>query len=172
MSPGEQPDYELRCTDSVDGSTDWSPPQVFAGADEGFFDNALVRTSSGWVVVLARGPNLHATSDFLAQGLWWTTGQSASMNRSAWTPLQRFLDADQHGTQAWMARVPMDPPSPSHRQAETQRTQPSSSPEPVPPHYGRMLAMQHLGRLRRPPSPRPSTSPRLPSRLIFRHLSP
>jgi hypothetical protein len=104
VSPGEQPDYELRCTDSVDGSTDWSPPQVFAGADEGFFDNALVRTSSGWVMVLARGPNLHATSDFLAQGLWWTTGQSASMNRSAWTPLQRFLDADQHGTQAWMAR--------------------------------------------------------------------
>ena len=35
VGPGEQPDYELRCTDSVDGITDWSPPQVFAGPDEG-----------------------------------------------------------------------------------------------------------------------------------------
>ena len=84
VGPGEQPDYELRCTDSVDGITDWSPPQVFAGPDEGFFDNTLAHTSTGWVMILARGSNLHATSDFPAQGLWWTTAPTASAD---WTVL-------------------------------------------------------------------------------------
>ncbi|GEM_PF-5984290 len=53
---GEQPDYELRTTTSDDGLTGWTPPRVWAWAEEGFFDNAVVRTTRGWTMVLAEGP--------------------------------------------------------------------------------------------------------------------
>ena len=155
VGPGEQPDYELRCTDSVDGITDWSPPQVFAGPDEGFFDNTLAHTSTGWVMILARGSNLHATSDFPAQGLWWTTAPTASADRADWSPLQRLLDTDHPGTPPWMARGTYAPAlAVTETNSDSTQAAVLFTGTRAAPSWPR-LALHQLARLRRPPVPAP-----------------
>lgn len=47
VGPGEQPDFELHVSDSVD-CIDWEPPRLFSTSPEGFFDNAVYPTSKGW----------------------------------------------------------------------------------------------------------------------------
>lgn len=103
IGPGDLPDYELRVVESPDGIT-WSTPRVFATSTEGFFDNAVARADNGWLMVLARGSNLHNTPDFPAQGLWVTWARQLSVNRADWTEPMRVLDTDDPGTPAWMAR--------------------------------------------------------------------
>lgn len=103
IGPGEQPDYELRVSESWDGVA-WSEPAVFASSPEGFFDNAVARIHGGWVMVLARGSNLHNTPSFPTQGLWMSRARQLSVNRSDWTMPDRVLDTDLPGTVAWMAR--------------------------------------------------------------------
>lgn len=103
IGPGELPDYELRVVESADGIA-WSAPRVFATPAEGFFDNAIARTDDGWLMVLARGSNLHGTPDFPAQGLWLSHARELSPNRADWTEPVRVLDTDLPGTAAWMAR--------------------------------------------------------------------
>ncbi len=106
---GEQPDYELRTTTSDDGLTGWTPPRVWASAEEGFFDNAIVRTTRGWTMVLARGTNLHATNPFPPQGLWVSTANTPDPDRSAWSPPTKVLDTDAADTPSWMGRGVCDP---------------------------------------------------------------
>ncbi|WP_017586331.1 hypothetical protein [Nocardiopsis ganjiahuensis] len=106
IGPGELPDYELRVTESTE-STDgiaWSPPQVFAGPQEGFFDNAVHRVGQRWVMVLARGSNLHNTPNFPHQGLWVITAPELVADRSEWTAPVRILDTDRADTPQWMGR--------------------------------------------------------------------
>lgn len=103
IGPGELPDYELRVAESADGVT-WSSPSVFASPEEGFFDNAVTPMGDGWLMVLARGSNLHNTPDFPAQGLWVSTARELSANRADWSEPVRVLDTDLPGTAAWMAR--------------------------------------------------------------------
>lgn len=103
IGPGELPDYELRVAESTDGIV-WTAPRVFATPDEGFFDNAVVRTDDGWLMVLARGSNLHGMSSFPEQGLWVSRSRTLSTDRSDWTEPTRVLDTDLSGTAAWMAR--------------------------------------------------------------------
>lgn len=153
VGPGEQPDYQLCCTDSADGITGWSPPRVFAHSAEGFFDNALARSGPGWVMVLARGSNLHATPDFPDQGLWWSTAAHPSADRADWSTPQRLLDTDALGTAPWMARGTYGPALAFADPAATQATvfvtgTRSTARWPA-------LVLQHLARLRRPPVPAP-----------------
>ncbi|WP_444963963.1 hypothetical protein [Nocardiopsis sp. M1B1] len=103
IGPGELPDYELRVTESTDGLS-WSAPKVFAGPEEGFFDNAVHRVDGRWVMVLARGSNLHGTPHFPDQGLWITTAAELVPERSGWTAPVRVLDTDHTDTPEWMAR--------------------------------------------------------------------
>ncbi|WP_405058538.1 hypothetical protein OG474_38220 [Kribbella sp. NBC_01505] len=60
IGPGDLPDNELRYAESANG-VDWSKPTTFAGPNEGFFDNAVIRRGDEWLMVLARGGNLHGT---------------------------------------------------------------------------------------------------------------
>jgi hypothetical protein len=109
VAPGEQPDYELRCTTSADGLSGWSEPVTFTTPAEGFFDVALARTSQGWLMILARGTNLHRTRPFPAQGLWSMTASTATPDRAAWTAPTRILDTDAPGIPAWMGAGVCDP---------------------------------------------------------------
>lgn len=109
VAPGEQPDYELRCTTSRDGLTGWSAPLTFSSSAEGFFDVALVRTAAGWLMVLARGTNLHRTHPYPSQGLWTMTAPSLTPARAGWSTPARILDTDAPGTPAWMGAGVCDP---------------------------------------------------------------
>lgn len=109
VAPGEQPDYELRTTTSIDGRTDWTPPHVWSTAKEGFFDNAIIDTGSGWTMILARGTNLHGTIPFPEQGLWRCAAQTPSPQRSAWSPPVKVLDTDPATTPAFMGQGLCDP---------------------------------------------------------------
>lgn len=103
IGPGELPDYELRVAESADGIT-WSSPSVFATPSEGFFDNAVIRIGDDWLMVLARGSNLHNTPDFPAQGLWLSRTQKLSASRADWTEPVRVVDTELPGTATWMGR--------------------------------------------------------------------
>lgn len=103
IGPGEQPDFEIRVSDSADGLT-WSPPQTFATAAEGFFDSAVYRTATGWSMLLARGTNLHGTQPFPAQGLWRVRAAEPSAHRGAWSAPERVLDTDLPTTPRWAGR--------------------------------------------------------------------
>jgi len=109
VAPGEQPDYQLQTTTSADGIDGWSSPEVFSTAAEGFFDNAIARTPSGWSMVLARGTNLHRTDPFPGQGLWLSTAVTADPHRAGWTAPRRILDTARAGTPAWMGGGVCDP---------------------------------------------------------------
>lgn len=153
LGPGEQPDYQLCCTDSADGITSWSTPRVFAEPAEGFFDNSLARGGAGWVMILARGSNLHAASDFPAQGLWWITATHPSPDRADWSAPRRLLDTDALDTEPWMARGTYGPALAFGDPDSTQATifvtgTRCTSRWP-------MLALRHLARLQRPPVPAP-----------------
>lgn len=103
VGPGEQPDFELYVSDSTDGVT-WGRPVQFSTRGEGFFDNAVYRTGTGWEMILARGTNLHGTEPFPEQGLWLARSDSPSPLRADWSRPVRILDTDVPGTPAWMAR--------------------------------------------------------------------
>ncbi|HLS64897.1 MAG TPA: hypothetical protein VK060_16060 [Ruania sp.] len=90
---GEQPDYQMRYTESSDGVR-WQPPEVFASTAEGYFDNCVVPVVDGWRMVLARGTNLHGTRPFPSQGLWICESTSDPAGRDTWHPVARLLDTD------------------------------------------------------------------------------
>jgi hypothetical protein len=92
VGPGELPDYELRYTESEDGVR-WGPPSAFATTTEGFFDNAVARCGDRWLMVLARGTNLHGTRPFPQQGLWLSEADKPGP-RECWTPPAQLLETD------------------------------------------------------------------------------
>lgn len=103
IGPGELPDNELRVTESTDGIT-WDEPRVFATAEEGFFDNAVTRTPDGWLMVLARGADLHGTGGFPPQGLWLSTATELIANRTGWSEPRHVVRTDDPGTPESIAR--------------------------------------------------------------------
>jgi hypothetical protein len=109
VAPGEQPDYELRTTTSLNGVDDWTPPTAFATVQEGVFNIALTESGNEWQMVLARGTNLHGTSPFPPQGLWLMRANQPSEQRTAWSEPVRLLDTDTPSTPAWMGRGVCDP---------------------------------------------------------------
>lgn len=153
IGPGEQPDYELRCTESENGLTNWSPPQVFADASEGFFDNCLAWNGKRWIMLLARGSNLHNTADFPEQGLWWMTASHPSTNREAWSTPQRLLDTDAAGTPDWFARGTYGPAL-AFENPESARATIWFTGTRYGPRWP-LMALQRLARFRRPPVPSP-----------------
>ncbi|RBM13050.1 hypothetical protein DI005_31995 [Prauserella sp. PE36] len=98
---GEQPDYQLRYTESTDGVS-WAAPEAFASTEEGFFDNCVAPTGSGWRMILARGTNLHGTHPFPSQGLWITETPTPPAGRDSWRPMARLLNTD-NAAQPWYA---------------------------------------------------------------------
>jgi hypothetical protein len=100
---GEQPDYELRYTESDDGIR-WEVPETFATVAEGFFDNTVTGDSSGWRMVLARGTNLYGMTPFPGQGLWLTEATTPG-RRAVWSPLRRLLDTDSSAEDWYAAGV-------------------------------------------------------------------
>ena len=106
---GEQPDYELRYVESIDGLTGWTTPRTVFSPADGFFDNAVDQVDGQWEMVLARGPNLHGTTPFPAQGLWWARSATPSGERRAWShELVRLLDTDIE-PEPWFARGVCEP---------------------------------------------------------------
>lgn len=103
VGPGEQPDFELRVTDSADGVA-WTRPRTFTSASDGYFDVAVYRTGEGWAMLLARGTNLHDVPLFPEQGLWWSHASTPSEDRAAWSAPERILDTDAPSTPGWMGR--------------------------------------------------------------------
>lgn len=153
VGPGELPDYELRCSESADGITDWSAPLVFADQAEGFFDNTVVRRGDEWVMVLARGSNLHSTGGFPEQGLWWITARHPSLDRSEWSEPRRLLDTDVPGTPAWFARGTYGPALAFEEPTSTRATVYFTGTRSAP-SWPR-LVLQRLLRLQRLPVPSP-----------------
>ncbi len=153
IGPGELPDYELRCTESVDGVHDWSPPVTFADSSEGFFDNAIAPCGDGWVMLLARGSDLHATPGLPAQGLWWITASRPSADRRDWSSPQRLLDTDAAGTPEWMARGTYGPALSFADPTSTRATVHVTGTRAAP-RWPRLILRQLL-RCRRPPVPAP-----------------
>ncbi len=151
VAPGEQPDYELRSTVSDDGVTGWSDPEVFTTAEEGYFDNAIARTSEGWVMLLARGTNLHGTVPFPPQGLWAMTAAVPSARRSDWAPPVQLIDTDQPGTPEWMAAGMCDPALIVN--ADGSATAFVTGTRATPP-WPRLL-LSRMARGKRPPVPAP-----------------
>ena len=96
----EQPDYELRYSESDDGLR-WETPVTFATVEEGFFDNTVAPGMDGWHMVLARGTNLYGTTPFPGQGLWLAKA-AVPGGRASWSPPRRILDTDIN-PQAWYA---------------------------------------------------------------------
>lgn len=153
IGPGEQPNYELRCTESENGITDWTPPSVFADVSEGFFDNAVVRHGDQWVMLLARGSNLHDTPEFPAQGLWWMTAPCPSADRSKWSAPRRLLDTNAPGTPEWFGRGTYAPALAFENPAAARAIVFFTGTRSVPT-WPRLL-LHRLMRLQRPPVPSP-----------------
>lgn len=103
IGPGELPDYEIQVAESADGVS-WSEPRAFTTSREGFFDNAIARTKDGWVMVLARGSDLHRTGGFPPQGLWLSTATELSADRAAWSEPRHVLNTGEPGIPASLAR--------------------------------------------------------------------
>lgn len=103
IGPGELPDYELQVAESSDDIS-WTPPRVFATSGEGFLDNALARTENGWLMLLARGSDLHGSGGFPAQGLWVSSARDLSADRAAWSVPRHVLDTGAAGMPAFLAR--------------------------------------------------------------------
>jgi hypothetical protein len=103
IGPGELPDYELQVSESTDGIV-WSKPRVFATSEEGFFDNAITRTPDGWLMVLARGADIHGTGGFPPQGLWVSTASELTVDRTAWSEPRHVVRTDGPGTPESLAR--------------------------------------------------------------------
>lgn len=97
----EQPDYELRYAESEDGEH-WSRPERFADADEGFFDNTVIRGGDGWTMLLARGTNLYGTAPYPSQGLWISEGAVDPRGRAHWPGPERMLDTGREA-EPWYA---------------------------------------------------------------------
>lgn len=91
IGPGEYPDYELRVAESTDGVS-WSEPDVFATPEEGFFDNTITRTGNGWLMLLARGSDLHGTGGFPEQGIWASVARELTPDRASWSEPQHVLN--------------------------------------------------------------------------------
>ena len=155
VAPGEQPDYQLMSTSSEDGLTGWTEPEVFCTAEEGFFDNAAIRTPTGWLMVLARGTNLHGTTPYPAQGLWTMTATTPSLHRADWTAPERLLDTDAPGTPSWIGRGVCDPALGLGSDGRLTVVLTGTRDAPAWPR----LAASRLVRGRRLPPPRPSSSP-------------
>lgn len=102
IAPGEQPDFELYVSESSDGVT-WRKPLLFASRAEGFFDNAVYRTGSGWEMIVARGTNLHGTTPFPEQGLWVMHASHPSAERADWSTPERLMDTDAPHAPSWLA---------------------------------------------------------------------
>ena len=103
IGPGELPDYEIQVVESTDGLS-WSEPRVFTTSPEGFFDNAVARTAEGWLMVLARGSDLHGTGGFPAQGIWTITADELSADRTAWSEPRQVLNTADAGMPASLSR--------------------------------------------------------------------
>jgi hypothetical protein len=97
---GEQPDYQLRYTESDDGLR-WETPGPFATAGEGFFDNTVAGSAGRWRMLLARGTNLYGTTPFPEQGLWLAEA-TVPGDRPSWSPPRRLLDTGS-GAASWYA---------------------------------------------------------------------
>ncbi|OYO09447.1 hypothetical protein BI335_18915 [Enemella evansiae] len=103
IGPGDHPDYELWVAESTDGLA-WSQPRVFAGPDEGYFDNAVAPTGDGWLMVLARGADLFGTGGFPPQGLWVSFASELSLDRGDWSEPEHVLRTDAPGMPGVFAR--------------------------------------------------------------------
>ncbi|WP_198684046.1 hypothetical protein [Brachybacterium sp. YJGR34] len=145
IGPGDRPDYELRVVESADGLS-WSPPRVFATPDEGFFDNAVTQIPGGWMMVLARGADIHGTGGVPPQGLWVTTSATASADRSDWSRPVQVLDTDRAGTAERIGRGTYGP-GVLHLE-EQERTVLYATGVRAAPSWPRMLARQLLRRRR------------------------
>ncbi|WP_202879667.1 hypothetical protein [Serinicoccus kebangsaanensis] len=151
IGPGEYPDYELRVTESVDGVS-WSVPRVFSTPAKGFFDNTIARTRDGWLMVLARGPDLHGTGGFPEQGLWVSTTRELSADRSSWSVPRHVLNTADAGMPASLARGVYGPGV--LYDADTGRTVVYVTGVREAPSWPRFIA-QRLLRGRRPVVPSP-----------------
>ncbi|MHA6630950.1 hypothetical protein ACU61A_36385 [Pseudonocardia sichuanensis] len=126
---------------------------MFAGPAEGFFDNAIARRGDGWVMLLARGSDLHGTGGFPPQGLWWSTAAQPSGDRADWSEPRRLLDTDAPDTPVWMARgtygpgLAFDPADPARATVLLTGVR-------ATPRWPRLM-LGRVARLRRPPVPAP-----------------
>ncbi|GAA1489513.1 hypothetical protein [Brachybacterium sacelli] len=103
IGPGDLPDYEIRVAESADGAS-WSDPRVFTTSSEGFFDNALTRVPGGWLMVLARGADIHGSGGMPPQGLWTSTAPELSMDPDSWSAPRHVLRTDAPGMPEHLAR--------------------------------------------------------------------
>ncbi|HEX8657419.1 MAG TPA: hypothetical protein VF690_07800 [Hymenobacter sp.] len=96
---GQAPAYELCHTQSANGLTNWTEPQVLFGPDQFVFDNG-VATLPGTYYMLTAGD---AARPGIPQGLWLSSGPTPTDAALA-GPRTRLLDTSAPGTPAWCQR--------------------------------------------------------------------
>lgn len=118
--PGELPDYRIRYTESADGICGWSPSRPFFSSDDGFFDCSVQQVGERFGMIVARGTNLHGTSDYPQQGLWWLESATGSGDRAEWTATPRRLLDTGSTPLPWLGNGTFGP-SFQHGDTETDR---------------------------------------------------
>jgi hypothetical protein len=96
---GQAPAYEFCHTQSANGLTDWTEPQVLFGPDQFVFDNA-VAARPGTYYMLTAGD---AATSAIPQGLWLSSGPTLPGVASAGFRT-RLLDTSAPATPAWCQR--------------------------------------------------------------------
>ena len=151
IGPGELPDYELQVSESADGIA-WGEPRVFATPEEGFFDNALTSTPDGWLMVLARGADIHGTGGFPPQGLWVSMAPQLTADRTGWSEPRHVVRTDDPGTPESLARGTYGPGV--LRTTSPDRTILFATGVRATPHWPRLVLRRLFGGRRLPvPSP-------------------
>ena len=152
VGPGGQPNYELRYTESHDGLS-WDQPTAFATTTEGFFDNAVAPYGARWLMILARGTNLHGTRPFPEQGLWLSEADEPGP-RESWSPPARLLDTDTR-TEAWLGAGVCGPSFVREADGKgTERIHVFATGTRLRTSWWK-LAVDRMRRGRRPPAPAP-----------------
>lgn len=104
----EMPNYQFEYIESDNGTDNWTKPKVLFTVEDGFFDNAVIKTDKGYEMVVARGSNLYSTPDFPKQGLWRLKSERPSGDRQDWSEAIQILNADDN-PEPWFANGPFGP---------------------------------------------------------------
>lgn len=147
---GEQPDYEMRYTESDDGIK-WERSERFSTPAEGFFDNTVIASGGGWRMLLARGTNLHGTTPYPSQGLWLLETPKTPGGRTEWSEPARILDTDGHADR-WYAAGVCGPAAVINDTGKIMHVFATGTYARVP---WLRTALQRMRRRRRPPVPSP-----------------
>jgi hypothetical protein len=104
----EMPNYQFEYIESDNGTDGWSKPEILFTIEDGYFDNAVIKTEEKYEMIVARGSNLYSMPNFPNQGLWRLEAERPTGNRKDWSEAVQILNADGN-PEPWFANGPFGP---------------------------------------------------------------